>query len=73
MHAGQGSMEEQHRCLGAAGTLGVEQGTHLLVDEPQRVLDVGVLEGDGRCGALKELHEQAVDEPDRGEGHAAQL
>lgn len=55
------------------GHWGVEQGTHLLVDEPQRVLDVGVLEGDGRCGALKELHEQAVDEPDRGEGHTAQL
>lgn len=57
-------MEGQHRYLGATGMLGVEQGTHLLVDEPQRVLDVRVLEGDGRCGALKQLHEKTVDEPE---------
>lgn len=66
-------MEGQQRYLGAMGKLGVEQGTHLLVDEPQRVLDVGVLEGDGRCGALKQLHEETVDEPDGREHHVAQL
>lgn len=47
---GEGGTEGQHRYLGAMswGCWGVEQGTHLLVDEAQRVLDVRVLEGDGR-------------------------
>lgn len=48
-------------------------GTHLLVDEPQWVLDVWALEGNGRGGTLKHLHEQVVEEPDWGEDHMAQL
>ena len=48
-------------------------GTHLLVDEPQRVLDVRALKGDGRGGAMEQLHEQVVEEPDWGEDHVAQL
>lgn len=48
-------------------------GTHLLVNEPQRVLDVRALEGDGGGGALEQLHEQVVEEPDWGEDHVAQL
>lgn len=51
----------------------VRSDGHLLVDEPQRVLDVRVLESDGRGGALEQLHEQAVEEPDWGEDHVAQL
>lgn len=48
-------------------------GTHLPVDEPQRVLDVRALEGDGWRGALEQLHEQTVQEPDWEEHHMAQL
>ena len=48
-------------------------GTHLLVDEPQRVLDVRALKGDGRGGAMEQLHEQVVEEPYWGEDHVAQL
>lgn len=44
----------------------------LLVDEPQWVLDVWALEGNGRGGTLKHLHEQVVEEPDWGEDHMAQ-
>ena len=47
--------------------------TDLLVNQPQRVLDVRVLEGDGRGGALEQLHEQAIQKPDWGEDHVAQL
>lgn len=48
-------------------------GTHLLVDEPQWVLDVRALKGDGRGRALEQLHEQVIEEPDWGEDHVAQL
>lgn len=51
----------------------VGSNCHLLVDEPQRVLDVRALESDGRSGALEQLHEQVVEEPDWGEDHVAQL
>ena len=47
--------------------------TDLLVNEPQRILDVWVLEGDGRGGTLEQLHEQAIQEPDWGQDHVAQL
>lgn len=47
--------------------------TDLLVNQPQRVLDVWILERDGRGGAPEQLHEQAVHEPDWGEDHVAQL
>lgn len=79
-------MSQAHsRCLGHAVMLGTElplgahtlgprgASTHLLVNEPQRVLDVRALEGDGWGGALEQLHEQVVEEPDWGEDHVAQL